>query len=127
MPETDGVYRRALDAGATSLQAVEEMPYGERSGSVKDPFGNHRYIATHRGPSHIPTDFQTVNSYLHPAGADRLIRFLQQAFGAEEPEVYREHESGPIRHDSLNHRAVDRDGVVAAFALGCAPRSRRAR
>src|SRR5215510_15708529 len=47
VPDTDNVYRRALDAGATSLHAVEEMPYGERSGSVKDPFGNHWYIATH--------------------------------------------------------------------------------
>ena len=101
VPETDSVYRRALDAGATSLHAVEEMPYGERSGSVKDPFGNHWYIATHRGPSHIPPDLQTVNSYLHPAGADRLIRFLQQAFGAEELEVYREQESGPIRHAKI--------------------------
>ncbi len=101
VPETDGIYRRALDAGATSLHAVEEMPYGERSGSVKDPFGNHWYIATHRAPSHIPPDLQTVNSYLHPAGADRLIRFLQQAFGAEELEVYREHESGPIRHAKI--------------------------
>jgi PhnB protein len=47
VPETDGVYRRTLDAGATSLHAVEGMPYGERSGSVKDPFGNHWY-------THIP-------------------------------------------------------------------------
>jgi PhnB protein len=47
VPETEGVYRRTLDAGATSLHAVEGMPYGERSGSVKDPFGNHWY-------THIP-------------------------------------------------------------------------
>ena len=42
-------------------------------------------------------DLQTVNSYLRPAGADRL----QQAFGAEELEVYREQESGPIRHAKI--------------------------
>jgi len=89
VPDTDTAYLRALAAGATSLHGVEEMPYGERSGAVKDPFGNRWYIATHHGPSHIPAGLRTVNSYLHPSGADKLIEFLQQAFAAEEGEVYR--------------------------------------
>ena len=98
VPETDSVYRRALDAGATSLHAVEEMPYGERSGGVRDPFGNHWYIATHHGPSHIPEGLHTVNSYLHPVGADKLIDFLKQAFEAEDVELYRAEAGGPVTH-----------------------------
>lgn len=101
LPDTDGAYERALAAGATSLHPVEEMPYGERSGSVKDPFGNHWYIATHHGASHIPEGLRTVNSYLHPLGAGQLIEFLKQAFEAEEIEVYREEAGGPIKHATI--------------------------
>ncbi|CAH0122153.1 hypothetical protein PAE9249_04695 [Paenibacillus sp. CECT 9249] len=49
VPDTDLCYRRALDAGATSLYEPSDMPYGERSGGVEDPFGNHWYIATFLG------------------------------------------------------------------------------
>jgi len=101
VPDTDSVYRRALDAGATSLHAVEEMPYGERSGSVKDPFGNHWYIATHHGASYIPAGLRAINCYLHPVGADKLIDFLKQAFGAEEVDVYRAQAGGPVTHAAV--------------------------
>lgn len=100
LADTDSAYQRALAAGATSLHPVEEMAYGERSGSVKDPFGNHWYIATHHGASYIPEGLRTVNSYLHPLDAGQLIEFLKQAFEAEEVEVYRE-EGGPIKHATI--------------------------
>lgn len=45
--DTDAVYTRSLQAGATSLQAPADMYYGERGVAVKDPVGNHWYIATH--------------------------------------------------------------------------------
>lgn len=45
--DTDAVYQRSLQAGATSLQAPADMYYGERGAAVKDPVGNHWYIATH--------------------------------------------------------------------------------
>ena len=101
LPDTDSAYQRALAAGATSLHSVEEMPYGERSGSVRDPFGNHWYIATHHGASHIPEGLRTVNAYLHPVGAERLIDFLKQSFEAEEIELHREEAGGPIRHAKI--------------------------
>ncbi len=44
--DTDACYKRALEAGAKSLYEPADMPYGERSGGVEDPFGNHWYIAT---------------------------------------------------------------------------------
>ncbi len=45
--DTDAVYQRSLQAGATSLQEPTDMYYGERGAAVKDPVGNHWYIATH--------------------------------------------------------------------------------
>lgn len=47
VPDTDAAYRKALQAGATSLYEPADMFYGERSGGVRDPLGNHWYIATH--------------------------------------------------------------------------------
>jgi uncharacterized glyoxalase superfamily protein PhnB len=45
--DADAVYQRALAAGAVSVQAVADQFYGDRSGGVKDPFGNLWWIATH--------------------------------------------------------------------------------
>lgn len=47
VPDVDTVYRRALEAGATSLSEPVNQSYGDRSGGVEDPFGNKWYIATH--------------------------------------------------------------------------------
>jgi Uncharacterized protein conserved in bacteria len=46
VPNTDECYRRALEAGAVSLYEPADMPYGERSGGIKDEFGNSWFIAT---------------------------------------------------------------------------------
>ncbi len=43
--DPDAIYERALRAGATSLYAPADQPYGERSGGVTDPFGNQWFIA----------------------------------------------------------------------------------
>jgi PhnB protein len=47
VPDCDALYRRALAAGATSIAELTDHPYGDRSGGVKDAFGNQWYIATH--------------------------------------------------------------------------------
>jgi len=46
--DCDTVYKRALEAGATALMEPKDQFYGDRSGSVKDPVGNHWFIATHK-------------------------------------------------------------------------------
>ncbi|MBI4484106.1 MAG: VOC family protein, partial [Acidobacteria bacterium] len=46
--DTDAVYRRALRAGATSMMEPADQFYGDRNAGVKDPFGNHWWIATHK-------------------------------------------------------------------------------
>lgn len=86
--DADAVYRKALAAGATSLDEVRDQEYGERSGSIKDPAGNFWYIATHKGESYVPKGLYNVNPYLHPLRAEPLIGFLKRAFGAEEIAKY---------------------------------------
>jgi len=44
---TDAWYKRALEAGATSVKEPSDQFYGDRSGGVKDLAGNHWWIATH--------------------------------------------------------------------------------
>jgi uncharacterized glyoxalase superfamily protein PhnB len=46
--DADATYRRALEAGAASLEEVRDTPYGDRRGMVQDPFGNVWQIATHK-------------------------------------------------------------------------------
>jgi uncharacterized glyoxalase superfamily protein PhnB len=48
VPDSDSVYRRALQAGATSISEPADQFYGDRHGGVKDPCGNQWYIATHK-------------------------------------------------------------------------------
>jgi PhnB protein len=43
--DADLVYDRALNAGATSLEAPFNTPYGDRRAMVRDPFGNVFQIA----------------------------------------------------------------------------------
>ncbi len=43
--DVDAAYRRALDAGASSLASPADQPYGARHAGVKDPFGNCWYLA----------------------------------------------------------------------------------
>lgn len=43
--DADRVYGRALTAGATSLEAPLNTPYGDRRAMVRDPFGNVFQIA----------------------------------------------------------------------------------
>ena len=45
--DTDAVYEQALGAGATSVRAPQDQPYGDREGGVRDPFGNVWWITTH--------------------------------------------------------------------------------
>ena len=45
--DADAVYRKALEAGATSLREPADQFYGDRQVGVKDPSGNYWWISTH--------------------------------------------------------------------------------
>jgi PhnB protein len=48
LDDVDGVYRRALALGATLIEEPQNMFYGDRRATVRDPFGNIWQIATHQ-------------------------------------------------------------------------------
>lgn len=47
VPDVDATVKRAVDAGAKLDRAVEDKFYGDRMGSIIDPFGHIWYITTH--------------------------------------------------------------------------------
>ena len=46
--DVDAVFNRAISAGAKSVRPVEDKFYGDRMGSLADPFGHHWHIGTHK-------------------------------------------------------------------------------
>ncbi len=45
--DVDTVFQRALDAGATVVEPLKDQFYGDRSGTLTDPFGHKWHILTH--------------------------------------------------------------------------------
>jgi uncharacterized glyoxalase superfamily protein PhnB len=97
IPDVDDAYRRAMDAGGTSLMEPGDKPYGERSAAVDDPTGNRWYLATPFVPlQEIAKDLHTVTVYFHPIGAPQFIEFLEKALGGKE--LMRHEDAGIVQH-----------------------------
>jgi PhnB protein len=47
VPDVDAAFERALEAGATRVRPVEDQFYGDRSGTLADPYGYQWTLATH--------------------------------------------------------------------------------
>jgi PhnB protein len=47
VPDVDSVFAAAVAAGAKETRPVENQFYGDRSGSITDPFGHNWMISTH--------------------------------------------------------------------------------
>jgi len=47
LENVDGVFERAIKAGAKAQRAVADQFYGDRSGTLEDPFGHVWTVATH--------------------------------------------------------------------------------
>ena len=45
--DVDAAFKRAIDAGAKELQPVEDKFYGDRMGTLADPFGHEWSLGTH--------------------------------------------------------------------------------
>jgi len=50
VPDAGALYQQAIAAGAKSVLAPADQPYGDHMGAVEDPWGNSWAIATHLGP-----------------------------------------------------------------------------
>ncbi len=90
--DVDAAFARAIAAGGTSMGDPEDRPYGERSGFVRDAYGNHWYIATVTSPEAMSRAQRTVVPYLHSRDVSAYIDFLTRAFNAVEEE---RHEASP--------------------------------
>jgi PhnB protein len=47
VPDVDALFTRAVTAGAKVMKPVQDQFYGDRSGTVVDPFGHVWTVATH--------------------------------------------------------------------------------
>ena len=79
--DADEFFARAIEAGATSIYAVGDHVSGDRQGAVRDPFGNLWYIAMIQGWTPGPEGVPSVQPYLHLRGSEKMIPFLEAAFG----------------------------------------------
>lgn len=98
--DVDATFKRAVAAGAASLGEPEDRHYGERTGFVRDPFGNHWFIATPLGSQSLATALRTVTPSLHVKGAADYIDFLKRALGAVE-EMRAEGPASSVRYARL--------------------------
>jgi PhnB protein len=46
--DVDAVVAKAVRLGAKVVRAVQDMFYGDRSGTLEDPFGHLWHVATHK-------------------------------------------------------------------------------
>ncbi len=79
--DADAFYARAIEAGATSIYEVGDHVSGDRQGAVRDPFGNLWYIAMIKGWTPGPEGAPSVQPYLHLHDSEKMIPFLENAFG----------------------------------------------
>jgi uncharacterized glyoxalase superfamily protein PhnB len=79
--DADATYARAVEAGATSIYEVGDHVSGDRQGAVRDPFGNLWYIAMIQGWTPGPEGVPSVQPYLHLHNSEKMIPFLESAFG----------------------------------------------
>ena len=84
VPDCDATFKRAMEAGATSMGEPSDTVYGERAGFVTDASGNQWYIATHLSATPALHGLWTVTPFVHPTAAATYIDFLTRALGAQQ-------------------------------------------
>lgn len=101
--DVDAFVRQALDSGAKTVRPVENHFYGDRAGTIADPYGYNWIIATRKedldleemyrrfegisqpAPSKAAApERQTLTPYIIVQDAPGLIDFVKHAFGAQE-------------------------------------------
>jgi uncharacterized glyoxalase superfamily protein PhnB len=70
--DPDAAWRRAVDLGASSLEAPADMPYGDRRAMVRDPWGNTWQIAT-RNPGTNDSDRVQASEHIELQGDISIV------------------------------------------------------
>ena len=98
--DVEAAFRAALVAGATAIGEPADRPYGERSGFVRDRYGNHWFIARALTGPAVPEGLRTITPFLHVPDAAGYIDFLTRALGAvaEKRDGMRD---GPVKYARL--------------------------
>jgi len=63
VPSVDAAFARAVAAGAKAVRPVQDQFYGDRSGTLQDPFGHQWTLATHIedvSPEEMQRRFETM-------------------------------------------------------------------
>jgi uncharacterized glyoxalase superfamily protein PhnB len=98
--DADEAYRRAMEAGATSIYEPVTHPWGDRDAGVTDAGGNNWYINTRRISEHAPAGLGDILLGFNPKGAAQFIDFMTDVFGAEL--MFRhDRPDGEVRHARL--------------------------
>ncbi|MGH9710649.1 MAG: VOC family protein, partial [Candidatus Acidiferrales bacterium] len=98
--DVDASYARAMEAGAISTHAPVDQPYGDREAGIKDPFGNSWFIATPKTYTPMPGQLNSVQVYLFLRDAEKMVPFLESAFGAKAEGVHKSPQ-GTIAHATI--------------------------
>jgi PhnB protein len=98
--DADATYARAIEAGAISTHAPVDQPYGDREAGVKDPFGNHWFIATPKTYTPFPGQMNAIQPYLFLRDAEKMVPFLENAFGAKAEGVHKSPQ-GTVAHATV--------------------------
>ncbi len=65
----DAVYESAIKAGAETVKELVDQFYGDRSGCVKDSFGNQWWIGTHIEDVSVEEMHKRIEAYMQKAQA----------------------------------------------------------
>jgi PhnB protein len=68
--DADAVFARAIAAGAVEVKPMKDQFWGDRSGTVRDPFGHSWTICTHKedvSPEEMKSRFEAMMKQYAPA------------------------------------------------------------
>ena len=68
--DVDTLFARAVDAGAKIIRPVQDQFYGDRTGTLEDPFGHIWFIATHKEDLQPNEIKQRAETMFKQGGAD---------------------------------------------------------
>jgi PhnB protein len=66
--DCDTIFKQAIEAGGTEVKALQDQFYGDRSGTLTDPFGHVWTVSTHKEDV-APEEMEWRLAALHPGAS----------------------------------------------------------